>query len=154
MERVCESGLLCKTRASPGSRTCTFRGLSSAGRAPDLHSGGQRFDPVRLHQDFVCRQTKCVSESDLRRKTRAALSAPAEPANVAAKIQHDCTSKHILCVCSSNRTCSSLGLNDCGSSRTDMTSYIEKQHQYHLMVPSMGSSVFDDANDIVPSLVH
>ena len=29
-----------------------YRGLSSAGRAPDLHSGGQRFDPVRLHQDI------------------------------------------------------------------------------------------------------
>jgi hypothetical protein len=26
------------------------RGLSSAGRAPDLHSGGHRFDPDRLHQ--------------------------------------------------------------------------------------------------------
>ncbi len=26
------------------------RGLSSVGRAPDLHSGGQRFDPARLHQ--------------------------------------------------------------------------------------------------------
>ena len=25
------------------------RGLSSAGRAPDLHSGGQEFDPPRLH---------------------------------------------------------------------------------------------------------
>ena len=25
-------------------------GLSSAGRAPDLHSGGHRFDPDRLHQ--------------------------------------------------------------------------------------------------------
>ena len=25
-------------------------GLSSAGRAPDLHSGGQEFDPPRLHQ--------------------------------------------------------------------------------------------------------
>ena len=25
------------------------RGLSSAGRAPDLHSGGHRFDPGRLH---------------------------------------------------------------------------------------------------------
>ena len=24
-------------------------GISSAGRAPDLHSGGQRFDPVILH---------------------------------------------------------------------------------------------------------
>ncbi len=27
-----------------------LRGLSSAGRAPDLHSGGHRFDPGRLHQ--------------------------------------------------------------------------------------------------------
>ncbi len=27
-----------------------FWGLSSAGRAPDLHSGGQEFDPPRLHQ--------------------------------------------------------------------------------------------------------
>ena len=25
------------------------KGLSSAGRAPDLHSGGQEFDPPRLH---------------------------------------------------------------------------------------------------------
>ena len=30
-----------------------FRGLSSAGRAPDLHSGGQRFDPARLHHYFL-----------------------------------------------------------------------------------------------------
>ena len=28
------------------------RALSSAGRAPDLHSGGQRFDPARVHQFF------------------------------------------------------------------------------------------------------
>ena len=28
------------------------RGISSAGRAPDLHSGGQRFDPARLHHPF------------------------------------------------------------------------------------------------------
>ena len=27
-----------------------FRGCSSAGRAPDLHSGGRRFDPDQLHQ--------------------------------------------------------------------------------------------------------
>ena len=27
-------------------------GLSSAGRAPALHAGGQRFDPARLHQIF------------------------------------------------------------------------------------------------------
>nr|ADI18328.1 hypothetical protein [uncultured Rhodobacterales bacterium HF4000_03E16] len=29
------------------------RGLSSAGRAPDLHSGGQEFDPPRLHQRHI-----------------------------------------------------------------------------------------------------
>lgn len=38
----------------PLSRTrfCVAKpwGLSSAGRAPDLHSGGHRFDPDRLHQ--------------------------------------------------------------------------------------------------------
>ncbi len=30
-----------------------FRGLSSAGRAPALHAGGQRFDPARLHQFYL-----------------------------------------------------------------------------------------------------
>ena len=30
--------------------------LSSAGRAPDLHSGGQRFDPARLHQLSFAKQ--------------------------------------------------------------------------------------------------
>ena len=49
-------------RVLPGRLSCESRlsalpqfagklwGLSSAGRAPDLHSGGQRFDPARLHQ--------------------------------------------------------------------------------------------------------
>ena len=27
-----------------------LRGCSSVGRAPDLHSGGRRFDPDQLHQ--------------------------------------------------------------------------------------------------------
>jgi hypothetical protein len=39
--------------SSPSWLTFThelFRGLSSAGRAPALHAGGQRFDPARLHQ--------------------------------------------------------------------------------------------------------
>ena len=27
-------------------------GCSSAGRAPALHAGGHRFEPVHLHQDF------------------------------------------------------------------------------------------------------
>lgn len=32
--------------------TLTLRAVSSVGRAPDLHSGGQRFDPVTVHTDF------------------------------------------------------------------------------------------------------
>ena len=28
-----------------------MRGLSSIGRAPDLHSGGQEFDSPRLHKE-------------------------------------------------------------------------------------------------------
>ncbi|CAN0512251.1 unnamed protein product, partial [Laminaria digitata] len=32
-------------------------GLSSAGRAPDLHSGGQEFDPPRLHHLCLARIT-------------------------------------------------------------------------------------------------
>ena len=34
----------------PAARQQATWGLSSAGRAPDLHSGGQEFDPPRLHQ--------------------------------------------------------------------------------------------------------
>jgi hypothetical protein len=34
----------------PARREAKRWGLSSAGRAPDLHSGGQEFDPPRLHQ--------------------------------------------------------------------------------------------------------
>ena len=30
--------------------SANIRALSSAGRAPDLHSGGQEFDPPRVHQ--------------------------------------------------------------------------------------------------------
>ena len=30
-----------------------LRGISSAGRAPALHAGGQRFDPAILHH-FIC----------------------------------------------------------------------------------------------------
>ena len=29
------------------------RGCSSVGRAPDLHSGGRRFDPCQLHKFFL-----------------------------------------------------------------------------------------------------
>ena len=32
-------------------RPTTFWGVSSDGRAPDLHSGGHRFDPGTLHQN-------------------------------------------------------------------------------------------------------
>jgi hypothetical protein len=37
---------------STGLDSNFFRGCSSAGRAPDLHSGGRRFDPDQLHQAF------------------------------------------------------------------------------------------------------
>ena len=35
-------------------QTIRLWGISSAGRAPDLHSGGQRFDPVILHHLLSC----------------------------------------------------------------------------------------------------
>ena len=37
------------TRPKSGRELRETWGISSAGRAPDLHSGGQRFDPVILH---------------------------------------------------------------------------------------------------------
>ena len=36
--------------AEPLPGRCVPRGCSSVGRAPDLHSGGRRFDPDQLHQ--------------------------------------------------------------------------------------------------------
>jgi hypothetical protein len=53
------SNLSCTSSSnSSRSRTCSAagrdrRGCSSAGRAPDLHSGGRRFDPDQLHQQAV-----------------------------------------------------------------------------------------------------
>ena len=38
-----------------GARVRT-RGYSSAGRAPALQAGGQRFDPVYLHHLLSCEQ--------------------------------------------------------------------------------------------------
>ena len=38
-------------------------GISSAGRAPDLHSGGQRFDPAILHQKHLV--IKIVNKNNL-----------------------------------------------------------------------------------------
>ena len=51
-EGHCASAMAGTTRvcASGNPSSVSFRGLSSAGRAPDLHSGGHRFDPDRLHQ--------------------------------------------------------------------------------------------------------
>ena len=41
-----------------------YWGHSSAGRAPDLHSGGRRFDPVWLHHMLVMmRWDLCLSVS-------------------------------------------------------------------------------------------
>ena len=42
--------LLDEPRASQRGEDSDKRGCSSAGRAPDLHSGGRRFDPDQLHQ--------------------------------------------------------------------------------------------------------
>ena len=42
-------------------------GCSSVGRAPDLHSGGRRFDPDQLHQLYPVTKPK---------KTKAYLSGP------------------------------------------------------------------------------
>ena len=42
-----KNAIACRYDAFRQRRNCW--GLSSAGRAPDLHSGGQRFDPARLH---------------------------------------------------------------------------------------------------------
>lgn len=44
MTRVCGSII---------STAWAHRGLSSAGRAPDLHSGGHRFDPVWVHKKEI-----------------------------------------------------------------------------------------------------
>ena len=49
----------------------SLRGCSSAGRAPDLHSGGRRFDPDQLHQfrastPRVGREARAVYEVPVR----------------------------------------------------------------------------------------
>ena len=52
--RTCEgveAGFVCAEQADPVSSAKTG-GCSSAGRAPDLHSGGRRFDPDQLHQTY------------------------------------------------------------------------------------------------------
>ena len=53
-------GVASSTLARPTEAARLLWGISSAGRAPDLHSGGQRFDPVMLHNGLR-KQTK-VSE--------------------------------------------------------------------------------------------
>ena len=44
-----------------------MRGYSSAGRAPALQAGGQRFDPAYLHQTAAAVKVEAVS--GLNRKT-------------------------------------------------------------------------------------
>jgi hypothetical protein len=39
-----------RSQQSERSEAKQIRGCSSVGRAPDLHSGGRRFDPDQLHQ--------------------------------------------------------------------------------------------------------
>ena len=49
----------------------TFRGVSSAGRAPALQAGGHRFDPDTLHQQLFCRAKgagrQCFGEAKITR---------------------------------------------------------------------------------------
>ena len=45
-------------------------GYSSAGRALEWHSRGQRFDPAYLHQKQWLTQTKCVSHCSIHTKTQ------------------------------------------------------------------------------------
>ena len=48
-KRGVASSTLARPTEQRGVSTEAKWGISSAGRAPDLHSGGQRFDPVMLH---------------------------------------------------------------------------------------------------------
>ena len=43
-----------------------FWGCSSVGRAPALHAGGHRFDPVHLHHPNLCLGGRKTLDADLR----------------------------------------------------------------------------------------
>ena len=61
-------------------------GLSSAGRAPDLHSGGQEFDPPRLHQASCTARREALavsSRSEGHEKGKLARSRPNQDGSVA-----------------------------------------------------------------------
>src|SRR5205085_2138583 len=56
LRRGAEAGRL--TLTAEGDRAISrlpFRGISSAGRAPQWHCGGRRFDPAMLHQEKPCK---------------------------------------------------------------------------------------------------
>ena len=51
-------------------------GFSSAGRAPALQAGGQRFDPANLHQDYLSQEEVAMTEKpkgSVQRDRKAAL---------------------------------------------------------------------------------
>ena len=50
--------LLCNHLLAHTSSLRLTRGISSAGRAPALQAGGQRFDPAMLHQIQLLRMQK------------------------------------------------------------------------------------------------
>ena len=81
----------------------TLWGLSSAGRAPDLHSGGQRFDPARLHHSQFAKRI-----GGTRRQLIAQQSTRADQTTL------DCTVKH----CAQFLTVQSDRLNILGFSIT------------------------------------
>ena len=63
-----------------------LRGLSSAGRAPDLHSGGQRFDPARLHQ-VLWRMKEVQEFPDLVSGMFVNREGKTDPARIAARLE-------------------------------------------------------------------
>ena len=48
-----------------GNSRKEIRGYSSAGRAPALQAGGQRFDPVYLHQSIPKKKNRSRLEGNL-----------------------------------------------------------------------------------------
>ena len=45
--------MLCYNSITGVEKTLVIWGISSAGRAPRLHRGGQRFDPAMLHHMLI-----------------------------------------------------------------------------------------------------
>ncbi len=101
------------TDVAAGALGQTKRGLSSAGRAPDLHSGGRRFDPVRLHQfparysvvsgvkkgsravlrETAARMFEIVKREYIRQLGRPS---PQEPATARSRVRRMCSASNVF----------------------------------------------------------